>query len=285
MATDPKAPSLSNVSAPLPPPIDTFFAIGEDDRPTDNRIVACSIGLRCEFKVGDRDASGVYLAHEICVLRRFYEARAGNGLIRPTGGWPPGLDRYRRLTHNDLTRERDRLNKMVVVLSGGRVASPFKDLFGGTPAEQLTRLHSVMRNQLEAWQKLLARAKTRIPPGSENLNPMVLEAMACDLMTEREVEELVLMADPSTQGLEEMTLPEISAPSAPFAQAAAEDKPDDLDACMARLDAVGVKKQQALELASLLEMSGGADKITDDQIAKIAGGKGMLSAIKGALRG
>jgi len=279
-----------------PPSKDKFYIAGSDDRPTDMRIVAVAVRVRAELKVGDRDFSCPLCLHEVATLRRFYEMRAG-GSIRLVPGWLPNLPRTVPLTHDKLKSEAERMARTFIV---PRIGQPpvmcFADFFGQSPSEQLIRLHTVMRQQFDAWNDLLKRAAPRLVKGSED--PAITEALIQDLITEKELDEIANLADPSRRGLDDIELAEIPLPAgavetpkpvdldAMKAAAEAEDKPDALEAVMDRLKAqAGASERQALETASLLEIAGSADKISDEDLARIAGGKGRAAAFRKVLAG
>lgn len=267
-----------------------FYMSGVDDRPQDARIVAVAVRARCELKVGDREFSGCLCLHEIAVMRRFYEMRGG-GSIRATPGWLPALSRHVPLVHDKLRMEAERMAKTFVVPRAGQPPIMcFAEFFGQAPSEQLTRLHAVMRQQYEAWSALLEKAKARLEKLPVDQNIAI--SMANDLITERELEELIAIADPSKKGMDEIELPEVEmAPETPAvslesAKAAADADPgDDLDKRLTRLRDAGATEKQAFDIASLLEIVGDLDKISDQDIAKAAGGKARVEAYRAALRG
>jgi hypothetical protein len=302
---------MEPTTTPAPAAPSPFYMSGVDDRPADNRVVAISVGVRAEMKVGDRDFSGVMMLHELVVMRRFYEARGG-GSIRLQPGWLPGLDRYRKLIRSDLMSEIQRLRTSMVVAKqpGTPPVMCFNEFFGQEPGEQLSRMHEVMRQQYEAWKALLAKCKTRLTGDLTWINPhtskrealpaAVIESMACDLMTEREMDDIANIANPSMRTIDDLELapidePAPAAPAAPTKSLAeieaevAADEGDkamaDLDALMARLTAAGAKENEVLPLASLLEAAKEPGRISDDDIILILGNKGRLAAIRKAFKG
>lgn len=302
MSEAPKNETTDNAYNALPertqaPSKDKFYIAGSDDRPTDLRNVAVAVRIRTALKVGDRDFSAPLCLHEVAVMRRFYEMRGG-GDIRSVSGWQPALPRLVPLTHDKLKAECERMARTFVV---PRVGSPpvmcFADYFGQSPSEQLVRLHSVMKQQYEGWQALVTRAKGRLL--TPNTDPAITESLIHDLITEKEMDELINLADPSRRGLDDIELGEITLPdlnalasdsgsdkvAAAKAAAESDDKPDPLDALMDRLKAAGATERQALETASLLEIAGAVDKISDEDLARIAGGKGRVAAFRKALAG
>lgn len=280
---DPKAPK--------------FYMAGVDDRPTDLRVVAVAVRFRCELKVGDRDFSAPLCLHEIAVMRRFYEMRGG-GNIRVVSGWLPGLTRFVPLTHDKLKREMERMARTFVVPRAGQPPIMcFADYFGQSPSEQLVRVHTVMRQQFDGWLALVKRAEGRMVRPHED--PKVNDSLVQDLITEKEMDELVNLADPSRRGLDEIELDQVVFPTEATAAVAtgddrvavakamaeADEKADPLDATMDRLKVAGANERQALETASLLEIAGSVDKISDEDLARIAGGKGRAAAFRKALLG
>lgn len=292
---------MDELSFPAKQGAKPFYVAGVDDRSTDDRIVAIAVQIRTELKIGDRDFSaGSLCLHEIAVMRSFYEARGG-GSIRPQPGWLPNLDRFPKLTSEKLKQEAERLRKTAMVPRAGMPPIMcFDALYGTTPNEQLTRLHTVMKEQYEAWNKLMEVCRGRLkatPAGAKITDPAVFEAMAADLMTEREIDEIINLANPAMRGLSEIELGEIK-PKAPVTvpdagplntstDGAAEGEEDEVDKRLSRLRAAGVEERAANELASLLELVGDSGKVADEDIAKIAGTKekATVSKIRKALLG
>lgn len=56
--------TIAPPSQTLKPGVDPGFMIGTDDKPHDARIVAVSIGVRAEMKVGDRTFSAPVLLQD-----------------------------------------------------------------------------------------------------------------------------------------------------------------------------------------------------------------------------
>lgn len=295
--TPPRDSDIKPGAAPI-------FIIGADDRPLDNRIVALSIGVRAELKVGDRQFSSPILLHEVVILRHYYEARAGSGQVRITGAWAPGVPRTRSLTHADLLAEVRRLSETFVVhRAGGQVIKTFELFFGAEPSEQIRRLHAVMREQYEAWNKLCAVAMGRLPMDTAALHPEIRKSMASELITEREMDQIALIADPSRRGLETIELDEIkpadiaptplAAPLSLEALKAAAEADADAEAHSAgasrgeiiaeRLKASGLDEQRALAVGVLVEEFG--DDVSDEALVKAVGSKQKAAQVRPLLKG
>jgi hypothetical protein len=101
----------------------------------------------------------------------------------------------------------------VVARQGGGALDIVSLYFGAEPSLQLKRLHEVMRLQMEAWGKLMERAISRIPEADRPRDQRFLLAMAYDMITPKELEDIVRIADPSSNedGLD-IDLPEALAP-------------------------------------------------------------------------
>lgn len=271
-----------------------MFIVGADDRPTDNRIVAIALGFRGELKVGDREFSSPILAHEAIVLRHFYEARAGSGTVAVKASWPPGLARERGLTHSDLAAEVKRLREtFITARQGGNVIKSFDIFFGTEPADQLKRLHAVMREQYEAWKALLAKAHNRLEGDLSGLHAEVKRSMACELITEREVEDLIAIADPSRRASADMQLAEIKLSDLTLTGDAAVEQaiPKPIDDVKAAAEAAadaedtaslgervadvlnsnGVEAQKALAVGALVEQYGA--KVSHEDLVRVLGSK------------
>jgi hypothetical protein len=298
-----------------------FFLNGSDDRPLDIRTVAVAIIVRTTFRVAERDASAPLGLHEIAVLRRYYEHRGG-GTIRPEPGFPPGLSRFVELTHDKLKQEQANLARFIIPRIGSAPINCFAELFGSQPQEQLTRLHKVMKEQLEAWNALAANARKRLDSqireqGKDltGVDPRVIESMTFDLITERELEEIINLADPSREGLGEIELQEVLRPAPAGSITAALDGIEKVvtsaeglktqkvvtsaeglktqaaagesfsDKVLDRLTDAGIPLKQADAVVSLLEIEPDPAKLSDDQIVKALGGKANLAAVKAAFKG
>jgi hypothetical protein len=290
----------------LPKNIHPGFVIGESDRIHDTRIVAYAIMCRADYKVGDREFSGSSLGlHETVLMKRFYEENNGSVRLDPT--WPPGLRRLVPMTQEMLQKELERF-KVTFIVPRQQGALELTPLFLGVePAEQIRRLHDVMRRQMEAWAKVLETAKGRIPEDQKrDVHPEIVMSMACDHITQRELEEIANMADPSRDGLKEVTLDEIVLPGAtaaiPLTEAAPAKTLDELQAQAAKeVDAqtsdplqvlierlmaeASVTDGQAMQIASLVDLAGGAAKVADDDIIGVLGTKAKLAGVKRVLKG
>jgi hypothetical protein len=299
--SDDKLASFGPTMAPprrdsVPASAAPFFIIGADDKPLDERKVAATIAVRAEIKVGDRSFSCPVLLHEVVVLRHYYEARAGSGQVRITAAWVPALERTRMLTHADLVAEAQRMRETFIIPKpGGIVIKSFEMFFGAEPSAQLKRLHTVMREQYEAWNALFAKAKGRLPADIVALHPKVQESHASELITDRELEEIALIADPSRRGLEQIQLAEIkpadiaAAPEAPVASLSLEaikaeaeaSVPDTLtpgEILVDKLLAKGLDETRALGVAALVEEFG--DRVTDADLLKVLGSKTKVEQVK-----
>lgn len=295
----------------IPKGADPFYVAGADDRPLDNRVVAICVTARAEVKVGDREFSAPANLHEIVVLRAFYEARAGTGLLRATTGWPTGLTREKSLTHSDLQAEVDRMRRtFVVVRPGGQVLKIFESFFGTEPTEQLKRLHAVMREQYEAWKLLVAKASTRLPADTATMSAPQRLSAAYDLITERELDEIILLADPARRnGRDTIELPQVAArpdvavaptaaPVAPLTleglkaagEAAVEKEKakdpaaiddDREDALVMELNKAGLDTVRSMAVGSAFRQAKGV--VSDEELIRILGSKNKLEQVKSLL--
>lgn len=290
-----------STEAPAKPPKPEpapMFIIGADDRPADNRIVARTIALRGDIKAGDREFSSPVLAHEVIALRHHHESRTGSGQIRVSASWPPGLPRERGLTHSDLAAEVKRMRETFLSpRQNGQVIKSFEIYFGAEPTEQLKRLHEVMRLQYAAWSELVDKAVKRIEGDTSKLHPEVVKSMAYDLITEREVETVLALADPSRAGLKEIELAEVKPADIALAAAAVKQ---DLDAVKAaaekevdeteltpgeriadKLGASGLDSQRAMAVGALVENAGGEpSKVSDEDLIRVLGSKQKAEQIR-----
>lgn len=265
------------------------------------RIVAYAIRVRADLKVGDREFSGEISLHEYAPFRRFYEELNGNVRLEP--GWPPGLSRLVPLTQEQLSVELNRMKVAFIVPRTNSVLEILPLFLGAEPAGQLTRLHDLMRRQMEAWAKLVEIAKKRIPEKVRPTDPERLLALACDHITARELEEIAAMGDPSRDGVGSIELPEVLAPApmrvnggsvddvlAPKsleeieAEVNAEKVEDPQLELIAKLKKEGLDETQAASIASLIELSGGA-ALSDEDILSTVGNKTKVAAVKRALKG
>lgn len=310
------APNVSLGLSPMVQPITKLapgvhpgFVVGETDRIHDSRTVAWAIRCRVNLKVGDREFSDNLCLHEIVLYRRFYEESAGSIALDPS--WPPGLARLVPLTQEQLQVELKRFKETFIVPSNNSTLD-ITDIYLGTePAEALRRLHDLMKRQLVAWGKLIIIATARVQNVPAGLHPEILFSLACDHITAKELEDLAAMGDPgkvNSDGIQ-FSLPEVANPAAKTggltidhgseaspggpsladleAQANAEvdAQPDAIDALLSRLRGAGLDDQQALALASLVDMGVDPASLADDDIVRALGSKAKLAAAKRALKG
>lgn len=280
-----------------------FFIIGSDDRPNDMRTVAVSVACRVNIKVAEREFSTAVPLHEALVLRTYYDRMAGGCTVTFQGYWPPGIERYRRLTHDLLKAEVSRLSARVVPRKDSTPLDCFGMYFPGTLNERLTRMHKVMGEIYDAWEKLMVIAAKRIPPSDIPERPELKYSMACNYITEQEIEAIIRIADPAATELSEIFLPEVKISAAPVisplgdagkdltaiinAANALADKQTETasEAAFDRLVSAGFDASVAEKAASLLEKHESFAKIPEDAITGAIGGKGKLHAAKVALKG
>ena len=312
-------PSMLPVTK-LPENVHPGFYLGEKDAGVLNRIVAYAIHTRCTIKSGDRELSAQDMClHEVAFFRRMYEEDGGSLVLDPA--WPPGLARCTPLEQDGLNRELERLRDRLIIPKNGGALHILPTFIGTEPDEQLKRLHEIMRLQLEAWAKALAIAKKRIPPAelvtinakgqTVPKHPEIIQSMACDRMTTQEIEAIANIADPSRDGLGEIELPEAilppvaattpggepvgapeeTGPSLAEIEAQAEAEVDGTpidpqEALVAKLEAkAGLDHQQALSVASLVDLARDPSSIPDDDLVQVLGSKAKLQATKRALKG
>ncbi len=264
-----------------------------------NRVVAYAIRVRAECKVGDREFSADINLHEAVLLRRFYE-ESGGGTVRITPEWVPLLDRLVPLSQEQLKAELDRMNtNFIVPRPTGTFAVPSVFL-GNEPAEQLKRLHDVLRRQLDAWTGIVDVAMGRL--SNKPADPDLAIVAAFEAITGKELEDIANIADPSRDGAGELELPEAAplvkaiqafeadpqmTPEAAMKMVEAEGQAEDVQqALVQRLGAAGLDQQHALAVATLAELCGDG-QIPDDELADAAGtkAKAKLEAIRRALKG
>lgn len=275
------------------------YATGPDSMATGTgRTVAFAIRVRADLKVGDREFSGEITLHEYAAFRRFYEEL--NGSIRVDPSWPAGHNRLTPLSQEQLQIELGRMKAAFVVPRTNSMFEVLPLFLGSEPAAQLTRLHDLMRRQLEAWSRLVEVAKARIPEKVRPTDSGYLLAMACDHITARELEEIANMGDPSRDGVGELELPEALAPSTSTiltpatptksfqeieAEVNAEEQaPDATLELIGKLRKEGLDETQATGIAGLVELSGGA-ALSDEDIISTVGNKTKLAAVKRVLKG
>ena len=285
--------SLQLPSPPLPEeaPRQGMYIIGSDDRPLDTRVVAVAIAVRADSKVGDREFSHTLNLHEAAVIRRFYESRGGSIVLSPY--WPPGITRFRQLTQDELRRERDRMRTSFVIPRpvGQAPVLCFDEFFGAQPADQLRRLHAVMKEQLDAWNTLMVAARKRVT--EDVRDPAVRDMLASERIQARELDEIANIADPSKRGLDEVELGEIMLTATPAPGdapllgnrvAPPQEADTDLDKALDAVTKAGFPSK-ALELVALLESKGKPDNMSDAEIAQITGNAGDAPRIRAALKG
>lgn len=287
----------------MTPPTSTgkadFFIIGTDDKPQDDRVVAVSISVRAMFKVGDREFSTTIGLHEALVLQSYLHASSGGCTLTLSGGWVPGIDRYRKLTQTTLKVEVERLCRMQVPRKDAPPLDCFGQFFPGNMTERIKRVHAVMTEQFTAWEALMKTVRTRVVASSKETRPAVVESLACEYITEQEINAIRDLANPGAGQLAELVLPEVTFGASP-AVAEASGKLDDIiarahaiadssthpvDAAMERLETAGFDANTSGKVASLLEQFGSADKVPDASIVEAAGSKAKLAAAKQALKG
>lgn len=275
----------------LPANVAPAFSSGPDvGNAGSAKIVAYAIRIRADFKVGDRDFSGEANLHELVIMRRFYEEVNG-GSIAANATWPPALQRLIPLTQDQLKVELSRMLSNFIVPKQNSVFVVPTAFLGSEPGEQLTRLHEVMKKQLEAWAKIVETAKGRL--GSNRpTNPHWELVAAFDAITNRELETVANIADPSANGADGLELPEALIPLSEIVvsngPAPAPMTPDEAMAAAvasestsvdATLDMVErlIKKadltqQQALAVSQLVELMEGAE-IPDGDLSEAIGSK------------
>lgn len=319
MDTAIKTPSTSPTDVPLGmgptmvPPLSTarddFFIVGSDDRPMDNRIVAMAIGIRADIKVGDREFSSSLSVHEALILRHYLDMMGGGCTMRLSAAWPPGLSRYRHLTQDNLKNEVGRLSRMIVPRKDAPPLECMAIYFPGTQNERMVRLHKIMGEQYQAWEKLLEKAMGRLRqdnvPGIDRLHPERVKSLAANYITEQEIESVVRLADPSAGQLDSIELPEV-APIPTVFTAPPQEATKNFDALIAeanrladatdpaadrvhdafqRLRDAGFKDSEATAASALLEQQANADKVPDEDIIRAVGGKAKLATARLALKG
>lgn len=296
------------MAPPLSTSPDGFFVVGSDDRPMDNRIVAMAIGIRADIKVGDREFSSSLSVHEALILRHYLDMMGGGCTMRLSAAWPPGLSRYRHLTQDNLKNEVGRLSRMIVPRKDAPPLECMAIYFPGTLNERMVRLHKIMGEQYQAWEKLLEKAMARLRqdnvPGLDTLHPERVKSLAANYITEQEIESVVRLADPAAGQLDSIELPEIvytPAPAAPAPQAAknfdaliaeanrladaGDPAADRVHDAFQRLRDAGFKDAEATAVSALLEQQANADKVSDEDIIRAVGGKAKLATARLALKG
>ena len=269
------------------------FIIGETDKPMDDRVVAVTIGLRASFRVNDREFSGPICMHELTVLRRFYEEQNGSVKIEP--GWVPGLSRHRPLTHSLMMGEIERMRRDYRIPRQNDMLDIMALYYGTEPAQQVRRVHEIMKKQAEAWGKLLQVLLKRATPDSGyereqwlGLHPQIQHSRAYDLMSTQELDRICNLGDPERDTVEDLFLAQVNMIPEPTgapmpvqdledlvraaeaeADAAAANSP--VDRLIDTLKSAGVNPSGALAVASLVEMAGPGGTLGDGDLAIAVG--------------
>jgi hypothetical protein len=289
----------------LPANVAPAFASGPDIGKVDSgKIVAYAIRIRGDFKVGDRDFSGELCLHELVIMRRFYEEVNG-GSIAANATWPPAFQRLVPLTQDQLKVELNRMLSNYLVPKNNSVFVVPTAFLGTEPAEQLKRLHEVMRKQLEAWAKVVESAKERLGSNIPS-NPHWALVAAFDAITARELEMVANIADPSADGDGGLELPEALAPvgeislgngpaQAPMTPdeamaAAIASESTEKDKTLALVDNLvgkgGLTHHEALAVSQLVELMEGSE-IPDNDLSEAIGSKSKakLESVRRVLKG
>jgi hypothetical protein len=233
------------------------------------------MNLTC--REGEREFSACAGLHELPILKRFYDAIGGN--ITVNKAWVPGVSRQRTLNQDALAAELERLTNTYIVRGDGKgVRSITAEVYGATPSEQLRSLHKAMKAILEAWVKLEAKGLERVKAGYPKeklarLHPAEIAAMASDEILEREIDEVVALADPQTLSLNEIELSNVQIPAPEKADAVVEsvaEGEDPEEALQTYFTRAGLKGDTAVDLATLC-VTIGAAKVTDAQLGTVRG--------------
>lgn len=316
MADTPKSdlgfgPSMLPVTK-LPANVAPAFSSGPDiGRVDTGKNVAYAIRVRADLKVGDREFSGDVCMHEVVMLRRFYED-LGSGSVRLSPEWPPAYQRLVPMTQEMLQKELDRILSNFIIPRPNSIHVVAHAYLGTEPAEQLRRLHEVMRKQMEEWSKTVDLALARLPATAPT-NPHWRLVAAFEAITSKELEAIANIADPARSGNDGIELPEVLAPTSRMDGALATAKPvivkdepaaqltpeaamkmveveesadDDAAVLVQRLiDKAGLDQQQALSVAACAQLAG--DDIPDEAIAEAIQSKAKtkIDAVRRALKG
>lgn len=301
------APAILPVTS-LPKNIHPGFVVGENDRIHDARIVAYAIMVRADYKIGERVFSASSLGlHEAVIMKRFYDELGGT--VTLDSSWPPGLARLRPLTQEQLQVELARFKTTFVIPQEHGIMEITPQFLGTEPADQLRRLHALMIKQMAKWASIMETAKARIPAAElkhhdgRDKHPDVIMSMACDHITPRELQEIANIADPTREGIDAITLPEVFLPSTPVPVVETE-KPVDLAAIQAQADAevdaaldpteelnqrlqkeLSLEPSKALALVNLVESIGEGVTLADDDIIAVLGSKAKLAGVRRILKG
>jgi hypothetical protein len=306
----PLGPSLSPPRSDAAATADPFFLSASTDRPLDRRPVARTIGVRVTVKLSDKEASGSLCLHEIGIARRWYERQGGSVTVEP--GWLPALPRHRKLTRDALVLEAERMRGTYRIVYKTRVDDFMAEFFGTEPAQQVVRLHALMRDQSRAWDDAVAvarelcRERRKHDRAFHDLHPLQQEAAVYDYISAQDIDTLLRIGQPDLEAipdlpeLSELTAPEAAKPSAPAANTKLEDiklqaeeaadSSAEADPQLARIDrliAAGLSQQQALDVTSAVEVAGDGVSLTDDELRKLlgSGAKGLVPAVRAAIIG
>lgn len=276
------------------------FFIGQDDRPTDTRVVAIAIRVRTpSLRVGDREFSASdRCLHEGAILRRFYEEQGGS--VQFDAGWPPSSPRLVKLTHELLKKEVERIVGSYIIPRENNTQVIAKDYLGAEPGEQLKRMHDQMRKQYEAWVALIERVKFRTAAQLALVtDPLVVDSMLYDNITPKELAEIIAIGDPSKNGIDDLVLPEVidytakAVPGDVYSPPLV-DKLANVNTSMTELpsavsneervfdalEATGFDMGEIGKLTSLLDNGRDPSKVTNDEIVTAMGSKAKLKAIR-----
>lgn len=282
------------------------YLAGSTDRPEDDRTVAVLIGVRCEFRMTDRVWSDSATIHRLPILRKFYEMQGGS--VSVVQGWPVKLERMRPLNPAKLLGEIESIsNTYRIPTENGGVVDCVSPFLGSTPDERLTNLRNQMEKQLRQWVRLTKLAVARLPEDTAKLRPEVRLSMAYELLTTKEIEDLIALGDPSKQSMQEILLSEIQVPNleqeangtaaksdadidaaiqkAKADAAKAVQAADESDQAMDRLTAAGFDQGKAMQLASLIDLFEGGAKIPDSEIKRIVNDQTLVAKARLALQG
>lgn len=302
-------PSMLPVTK-LPSNVAPAFSSGPDiGRVDTGKNVAYAIRVRADLKVGDREFSGDVCMHEVVMLRRFYED-LGSGSVRLSPEWPPAYQRLVPMTQEMLQKELERMLSNFVIPKPNHLHVVCHAYLGTEPAEQLRRLHDVMRRQMEAWSKTVDLALKRLP-ATAPVNEHWRLVAAFESITSKELEEIANIADPGRNGSDGIELPEVLAPrmdgalatatpavvngdpaakltpEAAMKMVEAEESGDDDSAVLVQrlIDKAGLDQQQAMSVAACAQLAG--DDIPDEAISEAiqSKAKAKIEAVRRALKG
>lgn len=283
--------SASTIPSPSTKASPVFF-VGDDRRKSvgDDKIVAVSVTVNLVCREGEREFSASAGLHELPVLRRFYDAIGGNITINKS--WVPGVPRQRTLNQDALATELERLTNTYIVRADGKgVRNITAEVYGPTPSEQLRNIHKAMKEIMQAWAKLEEKGLQRVMAGYPKeklakLHPQEIAALAADEILDREIDEVIALADPQTIALNEIELSHVQIPGPEKADAVTESVAggeDPEEALQTYFQRAGLKEDTAIDLATLC-VTIGAAKVTDAQLGTVRGldkvSKETLSKVK-----